>query len=261
MTVRERVIAATTEGGHELSARRLFILFCAHARKSYKYNAVALKESGGHTLLDRPENEIVTVDCAALALAFSDLLNDLLKDENAEVKEVGYADNFATQQGSRCFDSTIVGNIRKPTESWSATSRCVFKNHFFVETGSQTRMYYDPCMFTTYSTMDDVMTWKFQHSGGRFLNMVMRVIGSPEHLLIRVPHDHFADKPPGFNIRHILFKTSDMKKNELSTLWGRRNKPAGWSDSKFATNEGAALTRINKLLREQAGVNTPWAFA
>ena len=259
-TVKENILAQCTAGGHALSARRLFILFAAHARTSYQYSAVKLKGSEGNTLLARPKDEIVTVDCAALADAFVDLVNGCIEGENAArvmVKHGG--EGFATQASSRCFDTNIGGNIRKPAETWAATGRCVFMEHYFVETGSDTRMLYDPCMFTTYSNKDEVMSWKFQSGGATFSSIVKRVIGDPSLLLVRVPPDDPSPKPRGFESGMILFKASDLKKDEHSALWGRRENKS-WSDAQFETNKNAALVSINKLLKDRAGVTTGWQF-
>jgi hypothetical protein len=259
-TVKNKIIADATAGERELSVRRLFIVFSAQARKSYRYSATKVAGSEGNTLLARPENEIVTVDCASLADALVELLNETFPSETASREGVNNGgDGFATQQGSRCFDTAIVGNIRKPKESWAMTSRCVFRDHFFVETGSQTRWYLDPCMFTTYSTKNEVMSWKFENGGGPFNSFVKRVAGDPTQVLIRTPLDDPSPKPAGFTSGNVVFSAADFKSDELSALNGKRLNPS-WSDSKYETNAAAALAKINKLLREKAGINTACKF-
>ena len=257
-TVKEKVIADTIAGDHALSARRLFIVFSALARRNYRYSATKIKGNEGNTLLDRPEDEIVTVDCASLADAFVLLLNEVLEDENAERVEVFHAMTFATKEGSRCFDTNIVGNVRMPGGRWSDTSRCVFKYHYFVASGTQTRMYFDPCMFTTYSTMDEVMSWKLEEGGGKFNNIIRRVQSDPTRVLIRVPPSYTGTMPPGFNSGLIIFKKSDFKKDEYTALWGKRVRPSNWSVDKYESKAQAALSRVNKLLREKAGVSAAW---
>ena len=176
--VKEKLVAECTAGGHALESRRLFILFCAHARINYRYSAVKLKGSEGNTLLGRPKDEIVTVDCAAVA---------------------------------------------------------------------------------DYSNIDEVMSWKLVPGGGQFGNIVRRVTGDPNILLVRVPPNDPSPAPPGFNGGFIHFKSSDLRKDQLSALGGQRENPS-WSDSKFESNRDAALVSINKLLKERAGITAAWSF-
>jgi hypothetical protein len=256
-TVREKVIADASRGEKQLSARRLFVTFCAHARRSYKYSATKIKGNEGSTLLARPEAEIVTVDCASLADAFVELLNESFQNERATRVEVGHGNGFATPAGSRCFDTEVLGNIRKPAEGWGETKRCVFSKHYFVESGSQTRTFYDPCMFTTYSTLDEPKSWLFETG---LMDMVKRVQGKPTVLLIRLPTTYQKPMPKGFASGFIEFQTSDMTKDEYAALWGRKSMPRGWNDAKYDRNKAAAVDKVNKLLRERAGVNATWSI-
>ena len=255
-TVRETVIADARRGARELTARRLFITFSAHARKSYIYAATKIAGNEGNTLLDRPEEEIVTVDCASLADAFIELLNDNFEDENAERVKVSHGHGFATPAGSRCFDTEVVGNIRKAGETWAMTKRCVFNDHYFVASGNQTRMYFDPCMFTTYSRKEEAISWRFETG---LLNMVKRIEGNPSILLVRLPTTYAGAMPKGFNSGFIAFRTSDLKKDEYGALWGRGNIPKGWNDTKYQSKKGAAVSRVNKLLLG-AGVIGKWTL-
>jgi len=258
-TVRESVISVATHGAKALTLSRIFIAFAAHARKSYQYNAVKLVGSEGHTLLDRDENEIVTVDCASLADALKILLNELFPDQEAKtVKVHNGIDGFATSAASRCFDTAIVGNVRRPGETFAQTSRCVFMDHYFVATGDQTRQFLDPCMFTGYSTMNEVRAWNFEGGGGQFSSIVKKVQEDPRQLLIRIPQSHPGVKPKGFNSAFIIFQASDFKADEYKALWGFAK--SGWKQAKFDTQKQAALDRINRLLSERAGVKVKHAF-
>jgi len=259
-TVQEKVLADTRAGGRELSVRRLFVVFAAHARLTYKYSASKIKGSEGNTLLARPENEIVTVDCASLADAFVELLNGALGEGSAKGAYVGHADGFATAEGSRCFDPAVLGNIRRPGEGWGDMGRCVFSKHYFVETGSDTRWYLDPCMFTSYSNTAEVMSWKFIGGGGCFRNSIKRVLGDPALVLVRVPAADTAPKPVGFESGLVLFKASDFKSDALLATQGMNANPQ-WSESKYSTHRDAALVTINKLMRNRAGVNADWTAA
>ncbi len=244
------IIDEATRGAHSLNARRLFICFSAHARKSYQYSAVKVKGSEGNTLLARPQNEIVTVDCASLADALVELLNKHLDGENAERKHVTHGMGFATKAKSRCFDTRVVGNIRKPGETYADTSRCVFNMHYFVQSGQDTRMFFDPCMFTTYSTMDEVKDWTFTDGGGPFNRKIKMINGKPDTLLVRVP-DGAGAKPVGFTGGWIRFGTRTFSRDELKSLNGKRS--AGLSDAKYATKSNSAKTKINTLL-QSAGI-------
>ena len=257
VTVRERINADVTEGGNAVSIRRLFMRFSLLARKNYQYNATAIPGSGANTLLGRPENEIVTVDCAALAGALVILINEHFPD-GAKMVSVSHGDGFATQAGSRCFDAAIVGNVRKPAESWAATSRCVFNSHFFVETGTETRWYLDPCMFTTYAAMDEVKSWKFIGSGGGFSSIVKRVMEDPSLILVRTPGPP-VPPAPGFNSGFIVFTTDDFTPEECNAMKGRLANP-GWSAEHYKARSEAALATINKRLKDRAGIKAPWKF-
>jgi len=258
-TVEEKVLADAGAGGHALTARRLFIVFCALAFRNYQYSATKVVGSEGSTLLARPEDEIVTVDCASLADAFVELVNKTIPTEKAERVDVVTGDGFATRKGGRCFDARVVGNVRMPGGTWAETGRCVFREHYFVVSGSGERMHYDPCMFTTYGTKAEVMDWKFESGGGAFNSIVKKIVGDPTRLLLRLPPNYTGAKPPGFNSGMIIFKTSDFKKNEYAALAGRRLKPAKWSDDDYAGHAADAMSRINTLLRDKAGVAGSWA--
>lgn len=249
-TAEEWIVDEATSGARELNARRLFICFSAHARKSYQYSAVKVKGSEGNTLLARPQNEIVTVDCASVADALVELLNKQLEGENAERKHVSHGMGFATKAHSRCFDTRVVGNIRKPGKSYADTSRCVFNMHFFVQSGSDTRMFFDPCMFTTYSTMDEVKDWAFTDGGGPFNRKIKMVVGKPEILLVRI-RDGVGEKPVGFTGGWLQYGTGSFTRDELKSLNGRRL--SGLSEAKFTSKSGSAKTKINTLL-QSAGI-------
>lgn len=252
-TVEEWVVDEASAGDQDLSARRLFICFSGLAYKSYQYGASRVKGNEAETLLERPNDEIVVVDCMSLAGALAELINNHLEDENASVASQMYPEGFATKAASRCFDNRIVGNIRKAGENWAATSRCVFSSHYFVETGSQTRMFFDPCMFTTYSTLAEVMDWKFIDGGGPFYHVIKQVVGDPTTLLVRVPANNAAPDPAGFTGGWIRFRMNELTKNEQKTLSGRVLSP--WDGDKYTTKARAAMTKINRLLSEKAGIN------
>lgn len=250
-TVREKLMADATAGGGALSVRRLFILFSAHARQAYSYSATKLKGSEGNTLLGRPAAENVTVDCASVAEALAQLLTEAIQGENAKTVSVGYGSSFATAEQSRCFDPRVVGNVRLPAGTWGQTGRCVFAKHFFVETGSGTRWFLDPCMFTSYTTADEAMSWKFLDGGGSFYGLVKRVVGKPELVLIRLPAGCAA--PTGFASGFVLFSSSDFPREQLSAFDGKaQNK--GVSDTEYARAAAAAFDRINTLLHDRAGI-------
>ena len=257
-TVQESILQNARAGERELSVRRLFIVFSAHAHRNYQYSATKIAGNEGHTLLSRPDNEIVTVDCASLADALVELLNIAIGDGTAKRAKVSHGGGFATAARSRCFDVAVQGNIRMPGQTWGETGRCVFSEHYFVETGADTRWYLDPCMFTSYSTTAEVMSWKLYSGGGPFSSCVKRVDGDPSQVLLRVPPADTAPKPTGFESGLVNFKASDFKSDALLALRGHRENPQ-WSESKFKTHRDAAMATINKLLRERAGVNADWS--
>ncbi len=256
-TVKEKIIADATAGGKELNARRLFIVFSAIARKNYKYSATKIKGNEGNTLLARPDSEVVTVDCASLADALVLLLNDLLDDSSAELVNVFSGMGFATQQSSRCFDTRVTGNIRTPSGQWGDTSRCVFNQHYFVASGRETRMLFDPCMFTTYSSMEEVKSWTFVDGGGKFNSIIKTVTGDQNTVLIRLPPNYTGQKPIGFESGFIIFNKNDFSKDEFKALQGARNNPQ-WTREKYNTKAEGALAKVNKLLNEKAGITGAW---
>ncbi len=259
-TVREWVIQQASAGEHAINARRLFLCFSAHARKTYSYSAKKITGNEGNTLLDRDVNENVTVDCASLADALVLLINEQLNDENAEtVSEANGMSGFATKQKSDCFDQQINGNIRTPGGTYAETGRCVFSSHYFVATGAQTRMLFDPCMFTSYSTRSEVKNWTFVDAGGPFYHKVKFITESKTQILVRIPDGHPAPAPSGFSGGWVLFNSASFKSDDLKAFKGRR-ECIFWSDDKYATKANAACAKINKLLREQAGVQTPVAI-
>lgn len=257
-TVLEKVVADATAGDHALSARRLFIVFCALARRNYRYTADGNQAADGATIVDQADDKILTTDCAGVARAFVDILARTNIDTGAEVVQVSHGQGFATAAGGRNFDLQITGNIRKPGGTWAEVARCAFAQHYFVRAGTEDRMLYDPCMFTTYATMDDVKSWTFTEGGGAFNSAVRFVDQDPNAVLLRLPGDYVGPKPHGFGSGLVIFKKDDFKKDEYSCLRGRRNKPAGWSDEKYAAKAPAAMARVNSLLNDRAGVNGSW---
>jgi hypothetical protein len=253
-TVREWVIQQASAGEHAINARRLFLCFSAHARKNYSYSAVKITGNEGSTLLDRDVNENVTVDCASLADALVELINEQLKDEKAETVSEAHGMGFATKQRSDCFDQQVKGNIRTPGGTYAETGRCVFSSHYFVSTGAQTRMLFDPCMFTAYSTRSEVKNWTFEDAGGPFYHKVKFINQSRTQVLVRIPDGHPAPAPPGFSGGWVLFNSASFKSDDLKAFKGKRT--SNWSDEKYARKADAACARINKLLSEQAGVQT-----
>ena len=260
-TVRETVIGLATSGAHDLTINRLFIVFCSVARTNYKYSAVKVPGNEGNTLLGRPDGEIVTVDCASLADALVELINENF-DDKAQRVQVSEADAFATQERSRCFDTAIVGNIRLPGGTFGQTGRCVFSQHYFVETGAQTRMYLDPCMFGTYAKQQDAVSWKFNGGVIKGQQIVKFVQEEPSLVLIRTPLTAGAP-PPGFNSSFIIFKKTDFKTDQLRAMEGRvaATQKYRWNDQTYQDNAAGALAQINKVLKDQAGINTPWVIA
>lgn len=240
----------------ETSLRRAFIVFAGHARTCYQYSAVKLKGSEGSTLLGRPQDEIVTVDCASLADALVLFLNDLLPDQVAKRVEVRWAGNFATAANSRCFDVRVSGNVRTPRGDWADTGRCIFAEHHFVETGAATRWYLDPCLFTQYSAPDEVMSWKLTAGGGAFSSYIRFIEGDPSQLLVRAPVSDLQSRPRGFESGMILFPASEFTANQLAAFRGKRLNP-GWSSDKFTQEAGYAHARAHVLLRK-AGVTGDW---
>lgn len=259
-TVRETVIGLATSGGHDLTINRLFIVFCSVARTNYKYSAVKIPGNEGNTLLGRPDGEIVTVDCASLADALVELLNENFEDKAQRV-QVSEANAFATQARSRCFDTAIVGNVRLPGGTFGQTGRCVFSQHYFVETGAQTRMFLDPCMFGTYAKQQDAVSWTFDGGVIKGHEIVKFVQEDPNLVLIRTPLTAGAP-PPGFNSSFVIFKKSDFKTDHLRAMEGRvaAMQNYRWNDTTYQNNAGAALAQINKVLKDQAGINTPWVI-
>ena len=256
-TVAESVLASAGAGGHELSVRRLFLAFSGHARKTYQYSATKVKGSEGNTLLARDMNEIVTVDCASLADALVELLNTAMGDNTAKSKGVGHGSGFATAAGSRCFDTAVTGNVREPGKDWGFTARCIFSTHFFVKTGTETRWFLDPCMFTSYSKVAEVMSWTLSDGAGCFYRAVKRVNEDPTLVLLGVPPADTAPKPKGFNIGYVVFKASDFNKDALLATRGKALNPQ-WNESTYNTHRDTALATINRLLRDRAGVNAVW---
>jgi hypothetical protein len=258
--LKEQLNAQKTPLNADVSLRRAFIVFTAHARKCYRYSAVKLKGSEGNTLLGRSEDEIVTVDCASLADALVLFLNDLTPDQPAKSARVGHAGGFATASNSRCFDIQVQGNIRMPAGNWGDTGRCIFSEHYFVETGPATRWYLDPCMFTQYSAIDDVMSWKLSSGGGIFNSFIKFIDGDANQVLIRVPLADPTPKPVGFESGMILFQAKDFKKEEFSALRGKlRNKD--WTVQKYQGHADAAFARVHTLLREKAAITAIWPKA
>lgn len=255
-TVKESVLTLTLADGKAMSLRRLFAVFSAQARKSYRYSATKLAGNEGNTLLARPADEIVTVDCASLADAFVELVNDATESKGAERVSVSWAHGFATAANSRCFDPSVVGNIREPGRDWADTGRSVFNEHYFVKTPNDTWWYFDPCMFTTYSQPDEAISWRFDSGGGWFSSSVKFIVGDNSKVLLRVPPADAAPKPRGFNSGFVIFASKDFKSDEFAALKGKLANP-GWSDSKYQGQRDAALARMNKLLQDKAGVTAP----
>ena len=188
-------------------------------------------------------------------------VQNALMPTRAFVVDASVQDDLSTgplQHTNRPFDVAVQGNIRMPGQTWGETGRCVFSEHYFVETGADTRWYLDPCMFTSYSTTAEVMSWKLYSGGGPFSSCVKRVDGDATQVLLRVPPADTAPKPNGFESGLVNFKSADFKSDALLALRGHRENPQ-WSESKFKTHRDTAMATINKLLRERAGVNAEWS--
>jgi hypothetical protein len=84
------------------------------------------------------------------------------------------------------------------------------------------------------------------------------VEGNPGILLVRVPEGHPAPPPDGFTGGWVQFRTNQLSKDELRALGGRRE--SGWDGTKYDDKAAAAMARLNKLLKEQANINTPLAL-
>lgn len=256
-TVREWVIEQTLQDGRQASVRRLFFCFSLYARKHYSYAATAVKGSDGLSLLEHPVGTPATVDCASLAKALELLLNEYLDDDDAKTDSVGHADGFATKAGSRCFDTKVVGNIRKPGEDLAGTSRCVFKTHYFVRSGSSTKLLLDPCMFTTYSTTDEIKDWLLTPGYAPFDKM-RTIAGHPDKFLVMVPSaDNKHLKAPGFQESYVMFNFRMLNPDEQKMFFGFRN--SGFSLQKYNATCEVTLKKINLLLRN-AGIKGQYGF-
>ena len=258
-TMRETVIGLAGAGNGALTVRRLFVEFCFFARKKYIYSATKVRGAEGHTLPGRSDAEIVTVDCAGLADALVILLNENFAGEARRV-EVIEMDGFATAPHSQCFDPNVVGNVRKPGGTYAETGRCVFMSHYFVETAGDIRLFLDPCLFTGYAKKADAVAWALESGGVRREEIIKFVVGDKNVVLVRVPNE--VPAPIGFAGGFIIFKRSDFSPEELGATLGRiaARQKFGWSDEAFKLHETAALDRINKLLREKAGVPQQWVL-
>lgn len=256
-TVREWVIEQTTENGETATVNRLFYCFSLYARKHYNYSATATQGSDGESLLNDPIGTPRTVDCANLAKALMLLLNECLEDDDASVVNVGHADGFATKAASKCFDIKVSGNIRRPGRELSDISRCIFKSHYFVLTGNSTKLYLDPCMFTTYSTMDEVKDWLLTPGYAPFDRM-RKINKQPEQFLVMIPSDKNKQlKAPGFQESYLLLSFSKLTSDEKRMFDGFRS--SGLDLVAYNALCKSALDKINLELKN-AGIKGGYKF-
>jgi len=186
----------------------LFANFCDYAKHHYKYSATKVTGSEGATLLGLTAGMQKTVDCASLADAYILLANSALqlRVRCQRVTVGSHAVKWATKAGSKCFDSSVVGNIRTQSGRYETVARCVFAEHYFVEIAGN---YYDPCLLTTYNSQNEVQSWMLNDGHGDYLNKLFRIASDPSHLLIRIPNTT-NPKPNGFSWGFLLVETKDL---------------------------------------------------
>ena len=205
----------------------LFQNFCNYARLGYfSYSATKQRGSGGGALLSDPRGTLRSVDCASLAEALAIMASeDLCLGTTCQAVMVGGAVmKWATKGGSVCFDANIVGNIRPMSAGFDSVRRCVFAEHWIVQTPN---LVYDPCMRAIYGTKEDAQAWHLDNPSGPkrsdYYNRVFEIREDPSKFLIRIPEGNAM--PPGFKSAFLLAEVHDLDRAVYKDAFGK-DKPS-----------------------------------
>jgi hypothetical protein len=92
------------------------------------------------------------VFCQPLAGAFYLLVKEVMGAARPTSAPASVATTFVTKAGYRSIDKNVVGNVRRPFNTYAMENRCLFSEHHFYKIGPT---WYDPTLCQTYASEEE----------------------------------------------------------------------------------------------------------